>query len=313
MAFLKRPDAARVKAQFARQLLHAVQDTEKDDHKTMETWFSRLHLFYGVPFNYLVPDERMLPQESLRFFQVDSNWMEALIDGTFSIGSSKPSSDSVLLGHSIAIRQQAKEKIASVRANILSKAKGPAAEKAKKLLQTYVAAPPGPVSGFLLRSMVITGWPGIQVHGFSDAAGSTPIPILRMEKLSSSLLFVLFDGVVQSVNFQEPSEGVHFGVTPDTSPPTTELRYAQTGAGVTSGQLIPDQEKYAVPMRSTSTLNVLRANTLAQQLINQPTVWPPGTQAPYPTFTAAQFALELIQGVQSVQFSLSGNTKNNPE
>ena len=40
----------------------------------------------GVPFNYLVPDERMLPAESIRFFQLDESWMDCLLDGAFSIG-----------------------------------------------------------------------------------------------------------------------------------------------------------------------------------------------------------------------------------
>ncbi|HTF04001.1 MAG TPA: hypothetical protein VK826_08245, partial [Bacteroidia bacterium] len=49
-------------------------------------WLSRLALLYGVPFNYLVPDEGMLPPESIRFFYLDINWVEALVDGAFSIG-----------------------------------------------------------------------------------------------------------------------------------------------------------------------------------------------------------------------------------
>jgi hypothetical protein len=310
MAFIQRPDQQQLKEHLAEYLVKTGMRSERNDHKTIETWFSRLRLFYGMPFNYIVPDERMLPTESLRFFQVDNNWMDALIDGAFSIGSSKPlSSNTQLTAHIAALRESAKQKMGTIRANILSKATGPAAEKAKKYIQEYHALESDNLSGFILRSMVITGWPGIQVHGFSDAAATKPVPILRMEKLSSTLLFVIFEGMVQSVIFEEPSEGVHFGVTPDTNPITTELRYAQTGAGVTSGQVITDQEAYPVPMRSTSTLNVLRANTFAQQLINQPTVWPPGTTAPYPAFTAAQFALEMVQGVQSVQFTCSATPK----
>ncbi|WP_183573684.1 hypothetical protein HDF18_08050 [Mucilaginibacter sp. X5P1] len=313
MAFIKRPDQQQIKEHLAEYLLKTEMHSERDDHKTIETWFSRLRLFYGMPFNYIVPDERMLPTESLRFFQVDNNWMDVLIDGAFSIGSSKPmSSNSQLAAHIAAFRESAKQKMSSIRATILSKATGPAAEKAKKYLEEYRTSESNNLSGFFLRSMVITGWPGIQVHGFSDAAAQNSIRILRMEKLSSSLLFVIFEGVVQSVIFEEPSEGVHFGVTPDTIPPTTELRYAQTGDGVTSGTVITGEENYPVPMRGTSTLNVLRANTFAQQLINQPTVWPPNTPPPYPAFTAAQFALELVQGVQSVQFTCSATPKNNP-
>jgi hypothetical protein len=310
MAFIKRADRQQVKDYVAEYLLKTLALPEKDDHKTIVTWFGRLRLFHGMPFNYLVPDERMLPTESLRFFQVDNNWMDALIDGAFSIGSSKPlSSNTQLSAHIAAVRENSKKEAAKIRAKILGKAKGPAAEKAKKYLQEYQGLESNNLSGFFLRSMVITGWPGIQVHGFSDTGAQKPILKLRMEKLSPSLLFVLFEGIVQSVVFEEPSEGVHFGITPDTDPTTTALRYAQTGDGATSGEPITAEGAYPVPMRSNNNFNILRANTLAQGLINQPTVWPPGTTAPYPAFTAAQFALELIQGVQSVQFTCSATPK----
>ncbi|MFL5804865.1 MAG: hypothetical protein ACJ8CR_24365, partial [Roseiflexaceae bacterium] len=49
-------------------------------------WFDNLRLLRGVPFNYLMPDERMLPPESIRFFQVDPQWIEALVDGAWSLG-----------------------------------------------------------------------------------------------------------------------------------------------------------------------------------------------------------------------------------
>jgi hypothetical protein len=52
----------------------------------LSKWLGRLRLLKGVPFNYLVPDERMLPPESIRFFYLDMNWVDSLLDGAFSIG-----------------------------------------------------------------------------------------------------------------------------------------------------------------------------------------------------------------------------------
>jgi hypothetical protein len=43
-------------------------------------------VLHGVPFNYLVPDEGMPSPESIRFFYLDMNWVDALLDGAFSIG-----------------------------------------------------------------------------------------------------------------------------------------------------------------------------------------------------------------------------------
>ena len=51
------------------------------DEYQVVSWLTRLHLLYAVPFAYLVPDIRMLPAESIRFFQVDNGWVEALLDG----------------------------------------------------------------------------------------------------------------------------------------------------------------------------------------------------------------------------------------
>ena len=52
----------------------------------ISSWFKSLRKLEGVPFNYLVPDERMLPPESIRFFRVDPTWVDCLADGAFSIG-----------------------------------------------------------------------------------------------------------------------------------------------------------------------------------------------------------------------------------
>src|SRR5262249_6307412 len=48
-------------------------------------WIARLVLLYPVPFHYLVPQQTLLPAESLRFFHLDDNWANALVDGALSI------------------------------------------------------------------------------------------------------------------------------------------------------------------------------------------------------------------------------------
>ena len=65
----------------------------------MLAWFANLAMLEGVPFNYLVPDERMLPPESIRFFHVDQDWIDALIDGAFSIGRATVSGQSLEAPH----------------------------------------------------------------------------------------------------------------------------------------------------------------------------------------------------------------------
>ena len=48
--------------------------------------FSQFKLLEGIPFHYLVPHPGMLPEESIKFFYLDPNWVNALIDGAYSIG-----------------------------------------------------------------------------------------------------------------------------------------------------------------------------------------------------------------------------------
>jgi hypothetical protein len=100
------------------------------------SWFENLTLLEGVPFHYLVPDERMLPAESIRFFQIDPIWMECLVDGAFSIGR---------------VLQSDHDQDQSHKENYLG-----------DLL-------PEQASGFLIRSDVVAGWPGLQVDGYDES------------------------------------------------------------------------------------------------------------------------------------------------
>ena len=52
----------------------------------MEMFLAHLRLLTGVPFDYLVPDARLLPDESIRFFYVDRSWTDRLVDGAIAVG-----------------------------------------------------------------------------------------------------------------------------------------------------------------------------------------------------------------------------------
>ena len=56
-----------------------------DDLEPIADWLAELRL-HLVPFAYLVPHPALLPDESIRFFDVDSNWLGALFDGALSVG-----------------------------------------------------------------------------------------------------------------------------------------------------------------------------------------------------------------------------------
>uniref|UniRef100_UPI001A9EC514 hypothetical protein n=1 Tax=Pseudomonas sp. 79_C TaxID=2813567 RepID=UPI001A9EC514 len=102
-------------------------------------WLGSLAALKGLPFGYLVPDEAMLPAESIRFFVLDPNWSNALLEGATSIGRS--------CTFDVAI-------------------------DAELVARLYAAVSPATtVSGFILRSNVVSGWPGIEVRAY-DANGT---------------------------------------------------------------------------------------------------------------------------------------------
>jgi hypothetical protein len=82
----------------------------------------------------------------------------------------------------------------------------------------------GPMTGFLMRSQIVSGWPGLHVRAYSTDTrpddqtipdmDTSPdrVRLLRMERLAPAVLLVLFDGVPAVVHIEEPRSGIQFGV-----------------------------------------------------------------------------------------------------
>jgi hypothetical protein len=270
-----------------------------DEHQAVN-WLTRLHLLRGVPFGYLVPDIAMLPSESIRFFQVDAGWIDALIDGAFSIGATRGTAASGAALRT-ATAPVVRARLHRVRAAIV----GPAETSTAESGPAGTSSGPEAISGFLLRSAVVSGWPGLEVRCYADVAGQQPLPLLRLERVAPALLCCLAGGVLQRADLQEPPEGVHFGVDPapqgSQTPWQKNLRYASGNATVQVGSWIPGKVQ-PVPLRPGSQ-TVVQVDALAQGMT--PQVWAPPPPSPG-QFTAAQFGLEMTEGVQVVSFRLRG-------
>src|SRR5207253_203005 len=52
----------------------------------MESFLSHLRMLVGVPFEYLVPNADLLPDESIRFFYLDRSWADRMVDGANAVG-----------------------------------------------------------------------------------------------------------------------------------------------------------------------------------------------------------------------------------
>ena len=249
-------------------------DTVPDFPPRLATWFRELRLLQHIPLHYLLPDPRLLEKESLKFFQVDEVWMEALIDGAFSIG------------------------------------RVPYREKAvPRNFQTAKA-----VSGFLLRSELVSGWPDLLFEGYDALPGTTDraltdmtklkghqLRVLRQQKLTDHVLLVLFDGELKTLDIHLKPEALHFGYTQPSSASDTKLDKAlrKSNGHVDAGKT------FNITWRDAAT-RVVNATAQAQAIqtaIQRPTALNP-----------AEFAFYMVQGVPKMRY-LNGGTRatmNNP-
>ena len=188
-------------------------------------WLAQTALLYGVPFNNLVPNERMLPVESLRFFYLDQNWIDSLTDGALSVGI-QSSRDSLF--------QQI------MRDPLHSAVDAAISEVRDKLLGITTPGAPPPadaMAGFLLRSAVVSGWPGLEVRAWSAADPTNPMKPLRLERVSPTVMIGIFPDVPVKLEFNEPSEGLVYGQEDQ----GISLRYLPGAGGATAdniGQVI---------------------------------------------------------------------------
>lgn len=237
-------------------------------------WLARLRQLYGVPFNYLVPDECMLPTDAIRFFCLDDRWIDALVDGATSVGRA-------------ASADAAHDALAVPRLLALSRA---------------AAQQDLPVSGFLLRSTVAAGWPGMSVTAYDDH-GSV-LPALRQEQLAPSILLLLASGVLAKIELQEPAQTLHFGVddvgggqfTKGSRWVTVPLS-APTGTRPGMATKRPALEVQVEDGRVgiDDLAGLLKGDLVTIHGNNDQNDHPRG-------FGAAEFALQMVEGAESVAF-----------
>lgn len=173
----------------------------------LRNWLVRMRLLEGVPFANLVSDSELLPPESIRWFYLDRRWTDALVQGALSVGTVNSDDRIQLEAQYAAIRAELDTEERNVRRAAGSPRKRGA---------------PGPISGFLLRSAAVSGWPGLHVRAFDvdpeegdDARFSEDDPrrirLLRLERLAPAVLLCLFDGIPKVVHIEEPRQGIQFG------------------------------------------------------------------------------------------------------
>ncbi|MEU2873962.1 hypothetical protein ABZ769_33000 [Streptomyces olivoreticuli] len=265
--------------------------SDDDDLVLVRNRLLALRSLAGVPFAHLVPDTRMLPAESLRFFYVDANWTATLLDGALSVG----------LAHKLDL---ASDELVF----------GP---KGQAPLPPFTA----PVTGLLLRSQLVSGWPALEVRPYANPEatdGETTLPVLRREALTDDVLLVLIEGVPGRVELAEPQQGVHFGIDePNKEKETDPVKDGIIRLRALSGENIGkelDPEQYPFPatpglgdyLRAPGTGNpdtVLNVAKLADRLGKALGI----KDRP---LTPSEFAIQMINAAQRRTFTTAPEQQN---
>ncbi len=267
----QRAHKERIKNQQKESHLLPFQIKGSDDNNSVpehiKAWFCDLELLKEIPFNYLVPDDRILPPESIRFFWVDPYWVDCLRDGAFSIGRVTDNN-----------KDEDRESKKCLAKQYLAQ---------KDIPQEDIPKQEKPVSGFLMRSDVVSGWPSLEVDGYKKVFNdknfvhdeSHKLKLLRMERLAPNVLLCLFNGEVKTVDIFQKAEAMYFGLPPN-------------------GKTLRKLEDTQLSEQIKSKQEVLNIRELAEVIKNELNITPPKD------FTSAQFAAKMIQEVKKVRFTL---------
>ena len=174
------------------------------------SWLGRLQTLIGVPFGYLVADEAMLPPESIRFFRLDNAWIEALIDGAYSLGRNLTAEASASMNLD-----------AAMSADLHAQSHRAAPRRRGRIVDGVAEDSPtdSPWTGFLMRSSLVHDYPGLGVNVYER--GHTPedqtivlLPIRRLDRLGekADTLFCLIEGEAYRVDVHEAPEVLHYGI-----------------------------------------------------------------------------------------------------
>ncbi|MEW1660999.1 hypothetical protein [Streptomyces sp. NPDC093707] len=215
-------------------------------------WLDRLALLHPVPLEHLVPRQELLPNESLRFFHVDRAWQEALVDGALSIG--------IATGLDRALTD---------------------------LLHDALTDLPARMSGFLVRSSLVPGWPALRMRLHQ---GDDELAVSRADILGEDVLLVLADGIVDRLVVSEPPQGLHLGIQDGDVLHLRDLK--DTIGAVLPGMDLPHVSSYLRP--HTRVLDVTALDTALTGAL--------GDHAPAGSLGSAGWAVQMVKAPQQMTF-----------
>jgi hypothetical protein len=173
------------------------------DWAIIASWLLDRYHLYSIPAHYLIPDQTYLPKESLRFFSIDANWIDAFLDGALSVANHKEGQEDTV-----------REAIKTAWNTFLSTTDPVLGYK-----------PLVPTSGFLLRSDVVKKFPDLRVDApRTDTTDPRPA-LVRHDLLADDTMLVLFDrmpsnapGGLPALTFSQPPHQQRFAAAQNVGP-----------------------------------------------------------------------------------------------
>ncbi len=227
-------------------------------------FLAHLRLMEGVAFQYLVPDDDLLPPEAIRFFYLDRNWTDAAVDGALAAGTFTTAERATLAARYAEIRDAVNRAERNVWADRIG---GDGHD-----------GPAEVATGFLLRSRAVSGWPGMHVRAYLRGS-EAPMRMLRIERLAPAVLFALVNGIPDRMVLEEPRQGIQFGVDA-VAGGRFEANVRDPADGSFTGTTV------GVPFRGGSP-GVIDMTTLRARLV--------ATGEVGATLDSAEYALQMLQ------------------
>lgn len=270
----------------------ALTDDENPMPDQIKEWLAKLTLLYGVPFEHIAANSTMLPEESIRFFYVDPNWTNALMDGALSIGVQ--SSKDLLI--QVAVNEPSRRSVKAAQHTVRRKL-------AKAELPEEVDVQP--MAGLLMRSELVAGWPGMEILPYEDTAGTQIITILRMDRISPDVMLCLFAKVPAKIIIREPKETLCFGVTGGLAGTGMLARFLGAKPEQPVATFVPaEPPNYVKAVLRDSTLNVLDV-VATRNLFRDVLVRYDALRSGTTNLSPADFAIQMVK-VPEEQTFLSG-------
>jgi hypothetical protein len=284
-----------IKTQMAQRMAGQSSNVNSDDSaarppslpEPLIFWLARLRLLYGVPFIYMVPDSRILPPETIRFFYIDREWQDKMVEGALSAGSAS-TRDMALIQAAFAagLIEDLDNQELNVRRTLKTRSAAPTS--AGEYLHVPQPKLPGQqpiqqhvrneLTGFLLRSRLVSGWPGLTVVAYDgiDPDIASQLNLNRMDRLAPDVLLCIFEGVPQMVDLVQPYEGLHLTVHTADANDVSKGFYITMDASNRITVPLCDNERRVIDVQKlcqeieAQTGSSVTSTQLAQYLLAQP-------------------------------------------